>query len=105
TVYQQLSLSAPRSGVVSEVSSSAALQQMVLDTGQLPALSREELEEHLNSTSHGIDEDEYQNIIADVEAFEKEPPFLRHELQRECEQATVGIADPANTRAIRAGLR
>lgn len=32
TVYQQLNLSAPRSGAVSEVAGSAALQQMILDT-------------------------------------------------------------------------
>ncbi|MGV0432305.1 DUF4192 domain-containing protein [Corynebacterium sp. 20_84] len=105
SVYQQQGLSEARSGVVSEVASSAALQQMILDTGQLPALSRGELEEHLDSAAHDIGDVEYEGIIADVEAFEKEPPFLRHELQRECEQATVGIADPANTRAIRAGLQ
>lgn len=105
TVYQQLSLSAPRSGVVSEVASSAALQQMILDTGQLPALSRGELEERLNSTAHGIDETEYQDIIADVEAYEKEIHFLRDDLQREYEEATVGISDPSDTRAIRAALR
>lgn len=105
TVYQQLSLSAPRSGVVSEVASSAALQQMILDTGQLPALSREELEERLNSTAHGIDETEYQDIIADVEAYEREIHFLRDDLQHEYSQATEGIADSSNTRAIRAALR
>ncbi|OFM34188.1 DUF4192 domain-containing protein [Corynebacterium sp. HMSC072A02] len=105
TVYQQLSLSAPRSGVVSEVASSAALQQMILDTGQLPALSREELEERLDSTSHGIDEEEYQDIISDVAAYEREIHFLRDDLQHEYERAAEGIADPANTRAIRAALR
>lgn len=105
TVYQQLSLSAPRSGVVSEVASSAALQQMILDTGQLPALSREELEERLNSTSHGIDEEEHQDIITDVESYEKEIHFLRDDLQSEYEKATVGITDPTNTRAIRSALR
>lgn len=102
TVYQQLDLSAPRSGVVSEVASSAALQQMILDTGQLPALSRDELEERLNSTAHGIDATEYRGIINDVENYEK--PFFRDVLQREYEQACVGISDPTNTRAIRAGL-
>ena len=100
TVYQQLSLSAPRSGVVSEVTGSLTLQQMILDTGQLPALSRGELEERLNSTAHGIDEAEYQDIIADVEAYEKEIHFLRDDLQREYEQATEGIPNPTNTRAI-----
>ncbi|WP_296202813.1 DUF4192 domain-containing protein [uncultured Corynebacterium sp.] len=105
TLYQQLSFSAPRGGVVSEVASSAALQQMVLDTGQLPALSREELEEHLNSTAHGIDEDAFQDILADVESYEREIHFLRDDLQQEYAQATEGIADPTNTRAIRAGLR
>ena len=105
TVYQQLSLSAPRSGVVSEVTGSLTLQQMILDTGQLPALSREELEERLNSTAHGIDETEYQDIIADVEAYEKEIHFLRDDLQHEYERAAEGIADPSNTRAIRSALR
>lgn len=104
-VYQQLSLSAPRSGGVSEVASSAALQQMILDTGQLPALLRGELEKRLNSTSHGIDEDEHQDILSDVEAYEKEIHFLRDDLQREYEQATVDITDPTNTRAVRAALR
>ena len=105
TVYQQLSLSAPRSGVVSEVAGSLTLQQMVLDTGQLPALSRKELEQRLDSTSHGINEAEYQDIIADVEAYEKEIHFLRDDLQREYEKATEGIADSSNTQAIRAALR
>lgn len=104
-IYQQLGLSAPRSGVVSEVASSAALQQMILDTGQLPALSRGELEERLNSTDHGIDEAEYQDIITDVEAYEREIHFLRDDLQREYDQATKGITDPTDTRAICAGLR
>lgn len=105
TVYQQLSLSAPRSGVVSEVARSAALQQMILDTGQLPALSRAELEERLDSTDHGIDEEEYQDIIADVEGYENEIHFLRDDLQQEYEKATEGITDPNNMRAIRAALR
>ena len=105
TVYQQLSLSAPRSGMVSEVTGSLTLQQMILDTGQLPALSREELEERLNSTAHGIDETEYQDIIADVEAYEKEIHFLRDDLQREYSQATEGIPDPTNTRANRSALK
>ncbi|MBG9303923.1 DUF4192 domain-containing protein [Corynebacterium diphtheriae bv. mitis] len=105
TVYQQLSLSAPRSGVVSEVARSAALQQMILDTGQLPALTREELEERLNSTAHGIDEAEYQDILSDVESYEKEIHFLRDDLQHEYEKATEGITDPNNTRAIRSALR
>jgi len=105
TVYQQLSLSAPRSGVVGEIASSAALQQMVLDTGQLPALSREELEQRLDSTSHDIDEEEYQDILADVESYEKEIHFLRDDLQHEYEKATVGIAEPTDTRAIRSALR
>lgn len=105
TVYQQLSLSAPRSGAVSEIAGSAALQQMILGTGELPALSRDELEERLNSTAHGIDEDEYRDIVADVEAYENKRPIFRDELRRCYEQATVGITDPANTRAIRAGMK
>lgn len=105
TIYQQLSLSAPRTGVVSEVASSAALQQMILDTGQLPALSRDELEERLNSTAHGIDEAEYQDILSDVESYEKEIHFLRDDLQHGYSQATAGISDPTDTQAIRAALR
>ena len=105
SVYQQSDLSAPSSGMVREVASSAALQQMVLDTGQLPALSRGELEERLDSTSHGIDEEEYQDIISDVEAYTHEIHFLRDDLQLEYEKATEGITDPTNTRAIRAALR
>src|SRR5699024_3855748 len=69
SVYQQSDLSTPRSGVVSEVAGSAALQQMVLDTGQLPALSRGELEERLNSTDHDISAVEYDGIINDVEGY------------------------------------
>jgi len=105
TVYQQLSLSAPRTGVVSEVTGSLTLQQMVLDTGQLPALSREELEQRLNSTSHGIDDAVYRDIVADVETYENEIHFLRDDLQQEYEKATEGITDPNNTRAIRSALR
>lgn len=102
SVYQQQGLSEARSGVVSKVAGSLTLQQMVLDTGQLPALSRDELENRLNSTDHGIDDTEYRGIIQDVENYEK--PFFRDVLQDEYEQATVGISDPTNTRAIRAGL-
>ena len=105
TVYQQLSLSAPRTGVVSEVAGSLTLQQMILDTGQLPALSREELEERLNSTAHGIDDAVYRDIIADVEGYENEIHFLRDDLQQEYAQATEGIADPTDAQAIRAALR
>lgn len=105
TVYQQLSLSAPRTGVVSEVAGSAALQQMVLDTGQLPALSRAELEERLDSTAHGIDDAVYRNIIADVEGYENEIHFLRDDLQHEYEKAAKGVSDPTDTQAIRAALR
>src|SRR5699024_11228680 len=86
TVYQQLSLSAPHSWSVSEIAGSAALQQMILGTGELPALSRDELEERLNSTAHGIDEDEYRDIVADVEAYENKGPIFRDELQRCYEQ-------------------
>ncbi|CAM4329663.1 MULTISPECIES: DUF4192 domain-containing protein [Corynebacterium] len=103
TIHQQPELSVPRSGEVSEVACSAALQQMILDTGQLPALSRHELEARLDSTEHGIDDTEYRGIIEDVENYDK--PILRYELQREYEQATVGISAPTNTRAIRAGLQ
>lgn len=105
TVYQQPELSAPRSGVVGEVAGSAALQQLVSDTGQLPALSREELEERLNSTAHGIDDAEYQDIIADVEGYENEIHFLRDDLQHEYEKAAKGVSDPTDTQAIRAALR
>lgn len=77
----------------------------MVDTGQLPALSCEELEDRLDSTAHGIDEAVYHDIIADVEAYAKERPIFRDDLQRCYEQATVGISDPANTRAIRAGLK
>lgn len=105
TVYQQLSLSAPRTGVVSEVAGSAALQQMVLDTGQLPALSHAELEERLDSTAHGIDDAVYRNIIADVEGYENEIHFLRDDLQHEYEKAAKGVSDPTDTQAIRAALR
>ena len=105
TVYQQLSLSAPRTGVVSEVAGSLTLQQMILDTGQLPALSREELEERLNSTAHGIDDAVYRDIIADVEGYENEIHFLRDDLQQEYAQATEGISDPTDAQAIRAALR
>lgn len=105
TVYQQLSLSAPRSGTVSEVAGSLTLQQMILDTGQLPALSRDELELRLDSAEHGIDEAVYQDIIADVETYEKEIHFLRDDLQHEYEKATKGVSDPTDTQAIRAALR
>lgn len=105
TVYQQLSLSAPRSGTVSEVAGSLTLQQMILDTGQLPALSRDELELRLDSAEHGIDEAVYQDIIADVETYEKEIHFLRDDLQCEYEKATKGVSDPTDTQAIRAALR
>lgn len=105
TIYQQLSLSAPRTGVVSEVTGSLTLQQMILDTGQLPALSREELEQRLDSTAHGIDDAVYRDIIADVETYENEIHFLRDDLQHEYEKAAKGVSDPTDTQAIRAALR
>jgi len=59
----------------------------------------------LNSTSHGIDDAVYRDIVADVETYENEIHFLRDDLQQEYEKATEGITDPNNTRAIRSALR
>src|SRR5699024_10841081 len=56
TVYQQLSLSAPRSWAVSEIAGAAASQQMILGTGEPPAVSRDALDERLNRTSQGSDD-------------------------------------------------
>src|SRR5699024_12524117 len=64
-----------------------------------------DLDERLNSTAHGSDVEEYRDIVADVEAYENKRPIFRDELQRCYEQATVGITDPADTRAIRAGMK
>src|SRR5699024_12443882 len=64
-----------------------------------------DLDERLNSTAHGSDVEEYRYIVADGEADENKRPIFRDELQRCYEQATLGITDPADTRAIRAGMK
>lgn len=75
---------------------------MLNDTGDLPALSREEIEERLNSVAHGLDAAEHKDIIEDALAYV--PPMFKDVLQREYEQAAAGIAQPS-TRAIRVALK
>lgn len=92
----------PQAGRISDIHASAALRQMLDDTGQLPALSRKELEERLNSTAHGLETAEHKDIIEDALAYI--PPIFRDVLQREYEQAAAGITQPS-TCAIRAALK
>lgn len=92
----------PQAGRISDIHASAALQQMLEHTGDLPALSREEIEERLNSTAHNIDAAEHNDIIEDALAYV--PPIFRDVLQREYEQAAAGITQPS-TRAIRSALK
>ncbi|WKK64242.1 DUF4192 family protein [Corynebacterium sp. P8-C1] len=92
----------PQAGRIGEVCTSAALRQMVNDTGELPALSREEIETRLNSTEHGISAAEHNDIIEDALAYI--PPLFRDVLQREYEQAAAGMTQPS-ARAIRSALK
>lgn len=92
----------PQAGRIGEVCASAALRQMVNDTGELPALSREEIETRLNSTEHGISAAEHKDIVEDVLAYI--PPLFRDVLQREYEQAAAGMTQPS-ARAIRSALK
>ncbi|KQB84275.1 DUF4192 family protein [Corynebacterium oculi] len=92
----------PQAGRISDISTSAALRQMVNDTGELPALSREEIETRLNSTEHGISAAEHKDIIEDALAYI--PPLFRDVLQREYEQAAAGMTQPS-ARAIRSALK
>lgn len=78
--------------MVSEITGAAALRQKFLATGQLTALSRDELEAGLDSAEHGFDDTEYRGIIEDVETYEKH--IFRDELQREYEQAAGGRDNP-----------
>lgn len=92
----------PQAGRIGSIYASAALRQMLNDTGDLPALSRGEIEVRLSSTAHGIDPAEHTDIIEDALAYV--PPIFRDGLQREYEQAAAGITQPS-TRAIRAALK
>ena len=92
----------PQAGRIGSIHASAALQQMLNDTGDLPALSREEIEARLNSAEHNLDAAEHADIIEDALAYV--PPIFRDVLQREYEQAAAGITQPS-TRAIRAALK
>lgn len=92
----------PQAGRIGNIHASAALQQMLERTGDLPALSREEIEARLNSTAHGIDAAEHNDIIEDALAYI--PPIFKDVLQREYEQAAAGITQPS-TRAVRAALK
>ena len=92
----------PQAGRIGDIHASAALQQMLEQTGQLPALSREEIEARLNSTEHGISAAEHVDIIEDALAYI--PPIFRDLLQREYEQAAASITQPS-TRAVRAALK
>lgn len=78
--------------MVSEITGAAALRQKFLATGQLTALSRDELEAGLDSAEHGFDDTEYRGIIEEVETYEKH--IFRDELQREYEQAAGGRDNP-----------
>lgn len=101
-MYLQPSSRGPQAGRIGNIHASAALQQMLEDTGDLPALSREEIEARLNSTEHGINTAEHKDIIEQALAYV--PPIFRDVLQREYEQAAAGITQP-RTRAVRAALK
>lgn len=92
----------PQAGRISNIHASAALQQLLEQTGDLPALSREEIENRLNSTEHDIDAAEHEDIIEDALAYV--PPIFRDVLQREYEQAAAGMTQPS-ARAIRSALK
>ena len=102
SVYQHPFIDEPRHGVVGEVATSAALQQMLADTGELPEPSKDDIEARLNSTDHGIDAAEHADIIEDALAYV--PPMFSDMLQREYEQAAAGITQPS-TRAVRSALK
>nr|WP_259797655.1 DUF4192 domain-containing protein [Corynebacterium appendicis] len=88
SVYQHPLINEPRHGVVGEVAASAALQQMLEHTGELPEPSKDDIEARLNSTDHGIDAAEHADIIEDALAYI--PPMFADVLQREYEQAAAG---------------
>lgn len=101
-MYQHPNSGEPQAGRISDIHASAALQQMLKNTGDLPALSREEIETRLNSTARGLETAEHKDIIEDALAYV--PPIFRDVLQREYEQAATGITQPS-TRAVRAALK
>lgn len=102
SVYQHPLIDEPRHGVVGEVAASAALQQMLEHTGELPEPSKDDIEARLNSTDHGIDAAEHADIIEDALAYI--PPMFADVLQREYEQAAAGITQPS-ARAVRSALK
>lgn len=101
-VYLHPNSGEPQASRISDIHASAALQQMLHHTGDLPALSREEIETRLNSTEHGISAAEHNDIVEDALAYV--PPIFRDVLQREYEQAAAGMTQPS-TRAIRSALK
>ena len=93
----------PLNGAISEITASAAMQHMINDTGQIPELDRDDMTALLDSTDHGLEDDVYADIVKDVETFTLSTPV--QELQREYERACMGLDEPANPNAIRAGLK
>ena len=93
----------PLQGTISPLTSAAAMQHMINDTGQVPELDRDDVMKLLNSTEHGLDEEMYAKITASVRGYTVSD--IPEALQREYEQACIGRDNPTDLRAIRAGLK
>lgn len=93
----------PLQGTISPLTSAAAMQHMINDTGQVPELDRDGIIDMLNSTDHGLDAKLHADILDSVKSYTVSD--IPEALQCEYEQACSGRDEPHNPRAIRAGLK
>lgn len=92
----------PRLGTISEVATSVTFKKMVNDTGELPEMTREDVEKRINSTDHGLDENVHKAILDETIGYM--PPILPFGQQRLYEEAVAGITNPG-IRATTAALK
>ena len=94
----------PVRGRISNIAASATFRDMVQRTGDVPELHRDNMMSRLTSTDHGIDAEDYSQLLFDVASFSAGEQSY-DSLQRIYETATRGIDDPTDIAAIRAGMQ
>ena len=109
TVYQTVYThpkvySGAAQGRISNVATSATMRDMINRSGAVPDTHRDNVTARLNSTAHGINAEDYPQLLFDVASFSAYETSIVA-LQRTYETATRGIGNAGDIAAIRAGLQ
>lgn len=91
-------------GRISNVATSATMRDMINRSGAVPDTHRDDITARLNSTAHGINAEDYPQLLFDVASFSAYETSIVA-LQRTYETATRGIGNAGDIAAIRAGLQ